>query len=145
MNKNLKVLLVEDNAADARLVKEALADCRIPVEMRQVENGEEALKYVNREGPYNEAPTPDLIVLDLNMPKKDGHGFLEEAKDVLDELDIPIVLLTVSDRDSDIKRALDTKMNFYLNKPVDASKLKAVLCAINDLWSIDAIPARLLA
>lgn len=145
MNKNLKVLLVEDNAADARLVKEALADCRIPVEMRQVENGEEALKYVNREAPYNEAPTPDLIVLDLNMPKKDGHEFLEEAKDVLDEMDIPIVLLTVSDRDSDIKRALDTKMNFYLNKPVDANKLKAVLCAINDLWSIDAIPARLLA
>lgn len=135
MNKKLNVLLVEDNPADARLVKEALKDCNIPVEMRQVEDGEEALNYINQNGNYSQTTSPDLIILDLNMPRKDGHGFLEEAREVLEQKDVPIVLLTASDRETDIQRALDTRMHYYMCKPVNAQKLQSVINAINELWS----------
>lgn len=139
MRQELKVLLVEDNPADARLVKEALIDCQIAVDMQEVCDGEEAFKYVSRLGKYDKASRPDLIILDLNMPKKNGHEFLNDSKRILDEEDIPVILLTASDREPDIQKALDKKMNFYLCKPVNAHKLKTVLCAIGELWSTDAV------
>lgn len=134
MSNTLKVLLVEDHEADRRLVEEALADCHIQVELESVSDGEKAMKYVKRTGAYKKAERPDLIILDLNMPRMDGHEFLEEMHHYLREEEIPVVLLTVSDDQKDVNRALDTHMNFFLSKPVDAQKLKQVLGAINELW-----------
>lgn len=137
MNKRLKVLLVEDHAADRRLVEEAIADCQIPVDLQSVKDGEEAIDYVKRKGAFKKASRPDLIILDLNMPRKDGHEFLEEVHSVLKADDIPVVLLTVSENPQDIHRALDSHMNYYLSKPVDGVKLQEVLSVIGELWATE--------
>lgn len=137
MNKKLNVLLVEDHAADRRLVEEAIADCQIPVDLQSVSDGEQAIQYVRKIGPFKKASRPDLIILDLNMPRKDGHEFLEEVHTVLKEDDIPVVLLTVSENPQDIHRALDKHMNYYLSKPVDGVKLQQVLSVISELWTSD--------
>ncbi len=134
MTNSLKVLLVEDHDADRRLVEEALADCHIEVELDHVGDGEEAMKYVKQEGQYKVAQRPDLIILDLNMPRMDGHQFLDEMHKVLKEQEIPVVLLTVSDSPQDIGKALNTRMNFFLSKPVNGTKLQQVLTAVKELW-----------
>lgn len=133
-SRTLNVLLVEDHEADRRLVEEALADCHIPVNLQSVKDGDQAIKYIRKAGSYKKAQRPDLIILDLNMPRMDGHEFLEEAQDVLKAEEIPVVLLTVSDSPHDLSRAMDRHMNYYLNKPVDTEKLKQILTAVSELW-----------
>ncbi|MBX9725191.1 MAG: response regulator [Candidatus Obscuribacterales bacterium] len=135
MTQSLKVLLVEDHDADRRLVEEALIDCEIPVELDFVGDGEQAMKYVKQEGQYKVAARPDLIILDLNMPRMDGHQFLDEMHKELRDREIPVVLLTVSDSPQDIGRALNTRMNFFLSKPVNCKKLHQVLSAVSELWA----------
>lgn len=137
MNKKLNVLLVEDHAADRRLVEEAIADCHIDVDLQAVSDGEHAINYIKKNGEYAKASRPDLIILDLNMPRKGGHEFLEEVHTVLKADDIPVVLLTVSDDQNDIQRALDSHMNYYMAKPVNGVKLQQVLSVINELWTAD--------
>ena len=132
--KKLNVLLVEDHEADRRLVEEALADCHIAVNLQSVSDGDQAIDFIKRTGAYKKATRPDLIILDLNMPRKDGHEFLEEAHELLRANEIPVVLLTVSDSPHDLRRAMDKHMNYYLSKPVNAEKLQQVLTVINDLW-----------
>ncbi len=134
MSTSLKVLLVEDHDADRRLVEEALIDCNMQVELDTVNDGEEAMNYVKQMGSYKFATRPDLIILDLNMPRMDGHQFLEEMHSYLKQMEIPVVLLTVSESPADIGRALNTRMNFFLSKPVNTNKLQKVLAAINELW-----------
>jgi two-component system, chemotaxis family, response regulator Rcp1 len=134
MNRQMKILLVEDHKADARLVEEALVDCAIPVKLEHVANGVEAINYLRNTENALQANRPDLIILDLNMPRKDGHEFLTEMKDYLDQAEIPIVMLTVSDRADDAERAMEKRLNFYMNKPVNAEKLHRIICAVNDLW-----------
>lgn len=135
MSKILNVLLVEDSEADRRLVEEALLDCRVQVNLKSLTDGEQAIKYLKRIDPFQNADRPDLIILDLNMPRKDGHEFLEEMASHLEENEIPIVLLTVSDTRADIDRAQNARLNFYLPKPVNAEKLHKVLAAVNELWA----------
>ncbi len=135
MSKTLNILLVEDHEADRRLVKEALADCQIQLALHELSDGEQAIKYMKKQGRYKDAQKPDLIILDLNMPRKDGHEFLEEVNSILKEDEIPVVLLTVSDNPQDIGRALNTHMHYYLSKPVNGAKLKHVLSIINELWA----------
>jgi CheY-like chemotaxis protein len=135
MTNSLKVLLVEDHEADARLVEEALADCNVDVHLESVNDGEEAIKYIKQSGKYENKQRPDLIILDLNMPRKDGHEFLEEMHMFLKDEEIPVILLTVSDSPEDIKRAMNTRMNFFLSKPVNVGKLQQVLKAVSELWS----------
>lgn len=134
MNK-LRVLLVEDHEADRRLFEEALKDCRVQVDLESVTDGEQAIQFIHRTGPFKKAPRPDLIILDLNMPLKDGHQFLDEVHTVLKDEEIPVVLLSVSDNPADIGRALDTRMNYFLSKPVNANKLQQVLTAVSELWA----------
>lgn len=134
MNKQMQILLVEDHQADARLVEEALVDCKVPVALRRVRDGVEAVEFLHREGVQDCANKPDLIILDLNMPRKDGHEFLSEMKEYLDKCEIPVVLLTVSDRAEDLERAMAKKLNFYMNKPVSADKLQRIVGAVNELW-----------
>ncbi|MBY0550494.1 MAG: response regulator [Candidatus Obscuribacterales bacterium] len=134
MNKQMQILLVEDHLADARLVEEALVDCNAPIALQRVKDGVEAVEFLRCQGTQDCAKKPDLIILDLNMPRKDGHEFLSEMKEYLDECEIPVVLLTVSDRAEDLERAMNKKLNFYLNKPVNADKLRRIVGAVNELW-----------
>lgn len=138
MNKTLKVLLVEDHEADQRLVEEALRDCNVDVELKALCDGEQAVKYIKKVGAHKKAESPDLIILDLNMPRKDGHEFLDEVHELLKAEEIPVILLTVSDNPEDLRRALDRRMNFYLSKPVNAEKLQEVLAAVSMLWSTES-------
>lgn len=134
MNKEMQILLIEDHQADARLVQEALIDCNVPVSLRCVRDGAEAIEYLNCSTETEKATVPDLIILDLNMPRKDGHEFLTEMKGFLDEREIPVILLTVSDRQEDADRAMEKKLNFYMNKPVNPEKLQKIIAAVNNLW-----------
>lgn len=136
MLKVLNILLVEDHDADARLVEEALFDCHITVNLKRVADGEQAIKFLQQKDEFQKELQPDLIILDLNMPRKDGHEFLEEMKDFLKVKEIPVILLTVSDGRGDHDRALRSHLNFFLSKPVNAEKLHNVLEAINDLWAL---------
>lgn len=134
MNKQMQILLVEDHLPDARLVEEALNDCNVPIALQRVRDGVEAVDFLRRQGTQDCANKTDLIILDMNMPRKDGHEFLSEMKDYLDKCEIPVVLLTVSDRAEDLERAMAKKLNFYMNKPVNADKLQRIIGAVNELW-----------
>lgn len=135
MERKIKVLLVEDHEADRRLVEEAIADCRMPVQLESLHDGEQAINYIRGKCKNKNELRPDLIILDLNMPRKGGHEFLEEVHEFLKEEEIPVVLLTVSDNPEDINKALDKRMNYYLSKPVNSHKLQQVLTAISELWA----------
>lgn len=130
MTVPLNILLVEDNPADARLLEEALVDCSVRTTVQSARDGEEAINMLS----CGKQEQPDLIILDLNMPKKDGHQFLYEMKEFLNDKDIPVILLTVSDRKEDIDRAFSSRLNFYMNKPVEPRTLDTLLNAISELW-----------
>ena len=138
MNRVLNVLLVEDNEADIRLMQEALFDCHIQVNLKTLSDGEEAAQYLKQTANNRKTHLPDVIVLDLNMPRKDGHEFLEEMGGFLREREIPVVLLTVSDSREDLDRALNARLNYFLSKPVNGQKLGSVLKAISELWASPA-------
>ncbi len=128
----IEILLVEDTPSDVRLTQEALKRSNLVYELTIVNDGIEALDYL-KGLTSSEKKLPDVILLDLNMPRKNGHQVLDEIKD--DELlrTIPVVLLTVSERDDDVLEALRLKMNYYIAKPITAEKLSALIKSINDL------------
>ena len=134
MKRALEILLVEDNQLDARLTEEALLDTGLENRLTTVEDGEAAISYLSRVGKYKESLRPDVVLLDLNLPKKDGQIVLEEMRRHPELEDIPVVVLTVSKKDEDITRALDSRMNYYMCKPVDPRQLFSVLEAVNELW-----------
>lgn len=140
--KAIEILLVEDNAGDARLAREALREARVRNHLSWVSDGVEAVAFLRREGKYAQAPRPDLILLDLNLPRKGGREVLSEIKadDALKR--IPVVVLTTSQAEEDIARAYQLSANCYISKPVDLDQFMRVVKNIEDFWlTIVRLPA----
>lgn len=132
--KPLNILLAEDNPADARLTLEAFKEGKVYSQLHIVEDGEKALAFLHQDGNYTNVPRPDLILLDLNMPKKDGREVLEEIKEDPNLSRIPIVILTTSKAEEDILRTYDLHANCYITKPVDLNEFLKVARSIEDFW-----------
>jgi chemotaxis family two-component system response regulator Rcp1 len=130
----IEILLVEDNPGDARLVKEALKDGKVLNELHVAKDGVEALDFLKREGEYADAVHPDLILLDLNLPKKSGHEVLAEIKGDPDLKRIPVVILTVSKAEEDIMITYNLYGNCFITKPIDFDQFVHVVKAIEDFW-----------
>lgn len=137
----LEILLVEDNPGDVRLTMEALHDAKVINTIHVVEDGVEALTYLRREGKYADAPRPDVVLLDLNLPKKDGRQVLEEIK-CDDELRrIPVVVLTTSSAERDVLMSYDLQANCFITKPVDLDQFLGVVKSIEHFWlSVVTLP-----
>ena len=137
----VEILLVEDNPGDARLTKEALKEAKVLNNLRVVGDGEEALALLRHENNYSDADRPDLILLDLNLPKKSGREVLAEIKADEQLRRIPVVMLTTSNAEEDILRSYDLHANCYITKPVDLNQFITVVQAIENFWlSIVALP-----
>lgn len=137
------ILLVEDNPGDARLTQEALKEGRMPSRLKVVVDGVEAMTYLRREGGYGEAPRPHLVLLDLNLPRKDGRQVLAEMKADPELRRIPVVVLTTSQADQDIMRSYDLHANCYITKPVDLDRFISVVRSIEEYWcSVVTLPPR---
>ena len=134
MVKPIEILLVEDNPGDVRLTQESLTDGKVRNSMQVVEDGVEAVAFLRREGKYANASRPDLILLDLNLPKKDGREVLAEIKADEDLRRIPVVVLTTSKAEEDIFKAYDQHANCYITKPVDLDQFIAVVRSIENFW-----------
>lgn len=132
--KEIEILLVEDSPGDVRLTIEALKDGKIHNHLSVVSDGEEALAFLRQQGQYAKVPRPDLILLDLNLPKKDGREVLRQIKQEEDLKRIPVVVLTISTAEKDILKAYDLHANCYVNKPVDFDKFTVVVKSIEDFW-----------
>jgi len=133
----ITILMADDDADDRQLTREALEDARLINDIRFVENGEELLEYLRRQGKYAapiEAPRPGLILLDLNMPRKDGRTVLKELKQDPDLRTIPVVVLTTSKSDEDIYRSYDLGVNSYIVKPVTFEALVDILQTLEKYW-----------
>jgi len=137
------LLLVEDNPGDVRLTQEALREGKIRNRLTVAKDGVEALAMLRREGPYSALPRPDMILLDLNLPRKDGREVLAEIK--ADEVlrRIPVVVLTTSKAEEDILRTYDLHANCYITKPVDLEQFIDVIRSIDDFWlTVVRLPPR---
>lgn len=142
MRDPVHVLLVEDNPGDADLTKETLEDGRVPFDVAVVVDGAEAIAYLRRQPPYQAAPRPDLILLDLNLPKLDGRAVLTEVKQHADLCTIPVVVLTSSDAERDIDRSYQLGANCYVTKPVGLAAFQATVRAVEDFWfSVVKLPS----
>jgi CheY-like chemotaxis protein len=130
----VEILLVEDNPGDVRLAVEALKEGKVRNNLSVVEDGSEAMSFLRREGKYALAPRPDLILLDLNLPKKDGREVLAEIKADDSLRRIPVVVLTTSKAEQDILRTYDLHANCYITKPVDLEQFIAVVKSVEDFW-----------
>ena len=134
MSRPIEVLLVEDNPGDVRLTREALKEGKVHNNLHVAPDGVEALAFLRREGRYAEAVRPDLILLDLNLPRKGGREVLEEVKGDPALRHIPVVILTSSQAEQDIARAYDLHANCYISKPVDLDQFITVVRSIEDFW-----------
>lgn len=132
--KPVEILLVEDNEGDIGLVEEVFEDAKIRNVLHVAEDGEEAMLFLNKESPYKYAPTPDIILLDLNLPKKDGREVLEEIKTDENLKRIPVVILTTSKAEEDIIKSYELHANSYITKPVDFDQFITVIKSIEDFW-----------
>lgn len=142
-SKFIEILMVEDNPADVRLTKEAFADAKVLNNMSVVYDGDEAMEFLCRRGRFADAPRPDLILLDLNLPKKDGREVLAEIKEDPDLRRIPVVVLTTSEDERDILRAYDLHVNAYVKKPVDLDQFMKIVEAVEDFWlSVVKLPPK---
>jgi two-component system, chemotaxis family, response regulator Rcp1 len=130
----IDILLVEDNPDDVELTLEALSHTKLANRVAVVEDGVEAMEYLRKEGKYKDAPRPSLILLDLNMPRKDGREVLEEIKRDADLAAIPVVILTTSQAEEDIVRSYQLHCNCYISKPVDLTQFMKVVRSIDDFW-----------
>jgi two-component system, chemotaxis family, response regulator Rcp1 len=140
-SRPIEVLLVEDNPGDVRLTKEALKEGKVSNRLHVAPDGVEALAFLRREGAYADAVRPDLILLDLNLPKKDGREVLQEVKSDPNLRNIPVVVLTSSQAEQDILRAYDLHANCYVSKPVDLDQFITVVKSIETFWfSIVRLP-----
>ena len=134
IGRTIEILLVEDNAGDVRLTKEALKEGRVLNHLNAVEDGVEALAYLRKEGVYADRPRPDLILLDLNLPRKDGREVLAEIKQDPTLRRIPVVILTTSSAEEDILRSYGLYANCYITKPVGLDEFISVIKSIQDFW-----------
>ncbi|MGL5923039.1 response regulator [Chroococcidiopsis sp.] len=136
------IFLVEDNKADVRLVEEALKRSTIPNQVLSVRNGMDAIAFLRQEGEYTDAPHPDLILLDLNLPKKDGREVLAEIKADPQLRRIPVVILTTSKNEEDICHSYDLHVNCYITKSRNLSQLFQIVKGIEEFWlSTVTLPA----
>ncbi len=134
VGRPIEILLVEDNPGDVRLTQEALKLGKVSNHLSVAEDGEQALAFLRREVPYAQAPTPDLILLDLNLPKKNGREVLEQIKADPRLKRIPVVILTVSEAEQDILKSYNLHANCYITKPVDLDRFLTVINSIEDFW-----------
>ena len=137
------ILMVEDNPGDVRLTVEALKEGKVRNILHTVEDGEAAMKFLHRQEPYAKAPRPDLVLLDLNLPKKNGREVLAEIKADPELRRIPVVILTVSKAEQDILRTYDLHANCYISKPVDLEQFLTVVKSIENFWlTVVKLPPR---
>jgi two-component system, chemotaxis family, response regulator Rcp1 len=130
----IEILLIEDNPADVRLTKEAFKEARVRNNIHVVQDGDSALAFVQQQAPYEDAPRPDLILLDLNLPKKDGREVLAEIKADPQIHLIPVVILTTSDDEGDVLRSYNLNANAYLVKPIDVIRFIKMVQSLSDFW-----------
>lgn len=141
MKREVKILLVEDNEGDIVLTVEALREAKVSNGIHVIKDGEDALRYLRKEGNYKDAGTPDLILLDINLPRIDGIGVLTEIKKDEEMMLIPVVMLTTSDSEKDVLESYHNHANCYITKPVDYQKFIEVVHLIKDFWiSIVKLP-----
>ena len=137
----IEILLVEDNPGDVRLTREALKEYKIINHVSVVSDGEAAMDFLMKTGDYNDAPTPDLILLDLNLPKKDGREVLIEIKQDKRTRKIPVVVLSTSENDADILSSYENYANCYISKPIDLDQFIKVVRELQNFWvSIVKLP-----
>lgn len=143
MSGSFEILLVEDNPADADLTREGLQEGRLIDRLHHVTDGVQALRFLRREGEYENAPVPDLILLDLNLPKKDGREVLHAIKEDPHLRRIPVVILTSSQAENDIVKSYDLHANCYMCKPVDLTRFLETVRKIEDFWlTVVRLPPR---
>jgi len=130
----LQVLLIEDNPGDVRLTQEAFRDSNISISLHVATDGVEAMEFLRREGVYIDAPRPDLVLLDLNLPKMDGRQVLTRIKEDDGLKTIPVVILTTSDAEVDILTSYKLQANCYLSKPVQLDAFENLVKSISDFW-----------
>jgi CheY-like chemotaxis protein len=138
-SRPVNILLIEDNPGDVRLTQEAFKEGRIDISMEVVMDGVEAVKFLQKEAPYSDKFTPDLILLDLNLPKRDGREVLKEIKADNFLKRIPVVILTTSNAEQDIVKSYNLHVNCYINKPVDFDKFFDIIQKIEDFWLTTAV------
>lgn len=139
----IEILMVEDNPGDVRLTVEALKEGKVRNNFHTVADGEEAMAYLRRQGRYAKAPRPDLVLLDLNLPKKSGREVLAEIKDDPELRRIPVVVLTVSQAEQDILKSYNLHANCYITKPVDLDQFLEVVKSIENFWlTVVMLPPR---
>jgi chemotaxis family two-component system response regulator Rcp1 len=130
----IDILLVEDNPGDVDLTKEALEGAKVANRLYVAEDGEAALEFLHQRGAFRDMPRPDLILLDLNLPKKDGRQVLQEIKADPELAEIPVVVLTTSQAEEDVFRSYQLHANCYITKPVNFKQFLNVIKAIEDFW-----------
>jgi two-component system, chemotaxis family, response regulator Rcp1 len=141
--KPIEILLVEDNIGDIRLTEEALKESNLLVNLHVARDGMEAMEFLRGEGDQANAPAPDLILLDLNLPRKDGREVLQEIKNDADLKHIPVVVLTTSESESDIIATYGFHANCYINKPVDMDQFIKIVQMLEEFWfTIVKLPPR---
>ena len=139
--EKMKVLVVEDDANDVTIIRRAMLKSDVKCELSFAEDGEEALAFLYREGKFKDAPRPDLILLDLGLPKKGGLEVLAEIKQDDKLRRIPVIVLTGSLREEDMARAYDSGAASYMAKPVDSKDFERLIQTVQDYWRIAQIPA----
>lgn len=139
----MQVLLVEDNPGDVRLTREAFKDAKVHLDLHVVNDGVDAMDFLRRLGRFASSPRPDLVLLDLNLPRKDGREVLAEMKDDPQLKAIPVVILTTSASDVDIERSYLLHANCYISKPVDMEGFLTVVRSVDEFWlSVVRLPGR---
>ena len=142
--KPIEILLVEDNAADVRLTEEALREGKVRNNLHVARDGMEALEFLKRQGKHAKATRPDLILLDLNLPRRDGREVLAEIKNDPELKMIPVVVLTTSSAEADILKSYKLHANCYITKPVDLEQFVSVVKSIDDFWlTVVRLPSEL--
>ncbi|HLN21766.1 MAG TPA: response regulator [Bacteroidales bacterium] len=143
IHDSIDILIVEDNPGDARLIREVLNDTKVYSSLHIVNDGVEAMDFLHNKGKYAEMPRPDIIILDLNLPKKDGREVLAELKAEEDLKHIPVVIMTISQAEEDILKTYKLHANCYITKPIDLNEFIKVIKSIEDFWfSIVKLPSK---
>lgn len=132
--KEIEILLVEDNPGDVRLTEEALREGKVKNRLHVARDGVEAIEFLRRQGKHAGAPRPDLVLLDLNLPRKDGREVLSEIKNDPELKTLPVVVLTTSSAEADILKTYSLHANCYIQKPVDLDQFVQVVKSIDDFW-----------
>lgn len=141
--KSIDILVVEDNPGDARLIREILNENKIFSSLYMAKDGVEAMDFLHNKGKFKSVPLPDLIILDLNLPKKDGREVLSEIKSDDRLKHIPIVIMTISQAEEDILKSYDLHANCYITKPIDLNQFITIVRSIEDFWfSVVKLPPK---